>query len=147
LDALTSAHGLDHEVQRILAAHDALGGVVMATIVRRQPPASGVPIASSPAHLSAVDSFAFVGIGGLTAITFLAVAYAAFAALASAIGAAADGVRLSVVPAVVDGLRDWRRAVPMNEPGGSSPGPQAPWEELSPGGDEVPPAARVVGSG
>ena len=78
-----------------------------------------------------MDTFPFVGIGGLTALAFLVATYAAFAGLVRLLGAAASGVRLTVVPGIVEGVRDWAR--PDAEDLETAP-PAPPWEELRPGG-------------
>jgi hypothetical protein len=81
-----------------------------------------------------MDPFPFVGIGGVTALAFLVGTYAAFAALVRLLGAAASGVRLTVVPGIVEGVRDWARqdaGEVVDVP------PEPPWEELPPGGDRL----------
>lgn len=82
-----------------------------------------------------MDSFPFAGIGGLAAIALLVAAYAAFAGLVRVLGAAASGLRLSVVPGIVEGVRDWSRpAIPETD---GKRDADAPWEELPPGGAQV----------
>jgi hypothetical protein len=81
-----------------------------------------------------MDTFPFVGIGGLTALAFLVVTYAAFAGLVRLLGAAASGVRITVVPGIVEGVRDWARpAAERAEDAAAS----TPWEELPPGADQL----------
>jgi hypothetical protein len=80
-----------------------------------------------------MDTFPFVGIGGLTALAFLVATYAAFAGLVRLLGAAASGVRTTVVPGIVEGVRDWSR--PDAGRADDVP-PPAPWEELPPGSDQ-----------
>ncbi len=81
-----------------------------------------------------MDTFPFVGIGGLTALAFLVAVYAAFAGLVRLLGAAASGVRLTVVPGIVDGVRDWARSGAEIV---DDPAPAPPWEELLPGADQL----------
>ena len=76
--------------------------------------------------------FPFAGIGGLTAVTFLVLSYAIFAGLVRLLGAAASGVRSTVVPGIVDGLRDWSR--PEDDHAPASPTTvSSPWEDLPSG--------------
>jgi hypothetical protein len=81
-----------------------------------------------------MDTFPFVGIGGLAALAFLVVTYAAFAGLVRLLGAAASGVRLTVVPGIIEGVRDWARS-DADTTEDAAPAP--PWEELPPGGDQL----------
>jgi hypothetical protein len=76
--------------------------------------------------------FPFAGIGGLTAVTFLVLSYAIFAGLVRLLGAAASGVRSTVVPGIVDGLRDWARPEEDHAPAPSTAS-APPWEDLPPG--------------
>ena len=75
-------------------------------------------------------TFPFLGIGGLTAIAVLVVAYVVFAAFARLLEVAAAGA-MSVVPGIVTGIRDWAR----DEGGGAEEtvAPAVPWEDLPPG--------------
>jgi hypothetical protein len=82
-------------------------------------------------HPRGVETFPFVGIGGLAAVMFLVVTYAAFAGLVRVLGAAASGLRISVVPGIVDGVRDWAR------PAGPVADADPPWEELPAGVGQV----------
>ena len=83
--------------------------------------------------LQRMDTFPFVGVGGLAAVAFLVSAYAAFAGLVRLLGAAASGVRLTVVPGIVDGVRDWARP----DPRVADDAPAPPWEDLPPGVDQL----------
>ena len=80
-----------------------------------------------------MDTFPFVGIGGLTALASFVVTYATFARLVRLLGAAASAVRLTVVPGIVDGVRDWAHPDP---PVAEDP-PSPPWEDLPPGLDQL----------
>jgi len=84
-------------------------------------------------------TFPFVGIGGLVAVTLLVVTLGVFAGLSRLLGAAASGLRLSIMPGIVDGIRDWARpGVPeAGGPATPGPGPEAPWEELPAGGGQL----------
>ena len=76
--------------------------------------------------------FPFAGIGGLAAVTFLVLSYAIFAGLVRLLGAAASGVRSTVLPGIVDGIRDWSR--PDEDQAPASPAAATPpWEDLPPG--------------
>ena len=80
-----------------------------------------------------MDTFPFAGIGGLTAVAFLVVTYTVFAGLVRLLGAAASGVRFTVVPGIVEGIRDWARQDGDKAEEAAPP----PWEELPPGGDQL----------
>ena len=73
-------------------------------------------------------TFPFLGIGGLTAIALLVVAYVVFAAVARLLDVAASGA-MSVVPGLVTGIRDWARD---NANADVEVLPAPPWEELPP---------------
>ena len=79
-----------------------------------------------------MDTFPFVGIGGLTALVSFVVTYTAFAGLVRLLGGVASGVRTSVVPGIVEGVREWARP---EHPEAEEPQPE--WEELPPGGDQL----------
>ncbi len=81
-----------------------------------------------------MDPFPFAGIGGVAAVALLVAAYAVFATLVRLAGAAVSGVRFTVVPGIVDGIRDWLPGDDPGDGGTSSSAPAAvPWEELAPG--------------
>jgi hypothetical protein len=83
-----------------------------------------------------MEAFPFAGIGGFVAVTFLVVTYGVFAGFVRVLGAAASGLRLTVVPGIVEGIRDWARPEEPEED--SSPAPvELPWEELPPGVAQV----------
>jgi hypothetical protein len=81
-----------------------------------------------------MGTFPFVGIGGLAALAFLVITYAAFAGLVRLLGASASGIRTTVVPGIVEGVRDWARPDADRAKG---PAPSTPWEELPPGADQL----------
>jgi hypothetical protein len=78
-----------------------------------------------------MDSFPFAGVGGLVAVTVLVGGYALFAGLIRLVGATASGLRLSVVPGIVDGIRDWAEREPAGD-AVATPAPDAPWEDCLP---------------
>ena len=81
-----------------------------------------------------MGTFPFFGIGGLTALAFLVIIYAAFAELVRLLGAAASGIRTTVVPGIVEGVRDWARPAADRA---RDAAPPTPWEELPPGADQL----------
>jgi hypothetical protein len=87
-------------------------------------------------HPQPVQAFPFAGVGGLVAVALLVVTYAIFAGLVRLLGAAASGLRLTVVPGIVDGIRDW--ALPEGQAtAAGTPEVAPPWEDLPPGGVQV----------
>jgi hypothetical protein len=72
-------------------------------------------------------------------VTFLVVTYGIFAALIRLLGAAASELRLTIMPGLVDGIREWAEpdAPADGGPTRAEIKAEPPWEELPPGGGQV----------